>query len=143
MRRAFAQTLTATVRNLSSHAKMHAKLFTAFDDQTSTFIIPSGAGFEVIFCPGARSTNIIATSKNELVQLAQEGRTSSTAKLKRQVGPAEVFYITQVHHNETSIANFTVAFERSFAGPVRRASGFALLVALAALLAFFGGLVVP
>ncbi|KAF2431340.1 Osmotin, thaumatin-like protein, partial [Tothia fuscella] len=31
----------------------------AFDDQTSTFIIPSGAGFIIIFCPGGRSTNIL------------------------------------------------------------------------------------
>ena len=33
----------------------------AFDDQTSTFIIQQGPGFEVIFCPGGRSTNIIAS----------------------------------------------------------------------------------
>ncbi|KAL0259368.1 hypothetical protein SLS55_005104 [Diplodia seriata] len=33
----------------------------AFDDQTSTFIIPIGAGFEVVFCPGGRSTNILAS----------------------------------------------------------------------------------
>lgn len=121
----------------------HANLQTAFDDQTSTFIIPSGAGFEVIFCPGARSTNIIATSKNELVQLAQQGRTQSTEKHKRQTGRAEVFYITQVHHNETFLSNLTVAFERSYGGTVRGASVFALVVALAALLAFSGGLVVP
>ncbi|KAF2143421.1 uncharacterized protein K452DRAFT_247970 [Aplosporella prunicola CBS 121167] len=31
----------------------------AFDDQTSTFIIPAGAGFEVVFCPSGRSTNIL------------------------------------------------------------------------------------
>ncbi|KAJ8116888.1 hypothetical protein OPT61_g1789 [Boeremia exigua] len=46
----------------------------AFDDQTSTFIIPSGAGFEVVFCPGARSTNILDTSMAEMQQLAQQGR---------------------------------------------------------------------
>lgn len=33
----------------------------AYDDQTSTFIIPEGGGFEIIFCPGGRSTNILAT----------------------------------------------------------------------------------
>ena len=33
----------------------------AYDDQDSTFIIPQGGGFQVIFCPGGRSTNIIAT----------------------------------------------------------------------------------
>ena len=32
----------------------------AYDDQTSTFIISQGPGFEVIFCPGGRSTTIIA-----------------------------------------------------------------------------------
>ncbi|KAK3115395.1 hypothetical protein LTR53_005293 [Teratosphaeriaceae sp. CCFEE 6253] len=36
----------------------------AYDDQTSTFITPAGAGFQVVFCPGGRSTNIIA-SKGE------------------------------------------------------------------------------
>jgi hypothetical protein len=30
----------------------------AYDDQTSTFAVPTGAGFEVIFCPGGRSTII-------------------------------------------------------------------------------------
>lgn len=48
-------------------------LFIAFDDQSSTFIIPSGSGFEVRFCPGGRSTNIIATSNGRLTQLAQTG----------------------------------------------------------------------
>ena len=50
--------------------------FTAFDDQSSTFIIPSGAGFEVIFCPGARSTNILATQSDKMLQLAQQGHVS-------------------------------------------------------------------
>ncbi|KAJ4360460.1 uncharacterized protein N0V89_001023 [Didymosphaeria variabile] len=48
----------------------------AFDDQTSTFIIPSGAGFEVVFCPGARSTNILATESDKMLQLAQQGHVS-------------------------------------------------------------------
>lgn len=33
----------------------------AYDDQTSTFIVPTGASYQVIFCPGGRSTNIIAS----------------------------------------------------------------------------------
>ncbi|TKA69199.1 hypothetical protein B0A49_03447 [Cryomyces minteri] len=45
----------------------------AFDDQTSTFIIPAGAGFEVVFCPGARSTNILATEADKLSQLKSSG----------------------------------------------------------------------
>ncbi|KAI9783115.1 MAG: hypothetical protein M1839_004284 [Geoglossum umbratile] len=43
----------------------------AFDDQTSTFIIPSGGGFEIAFCPSGRSTNILATASVALHQLAQ------------------------------------------------------------------------
>lgn len=35
----------------------------AYDDQDSTFIIPHGAGFQVVFCPSGRSTDIIATGK--------------------------------------------------------------------------------
>ena len=45
----------------------------AFDDQTSTFIIPSGGGFQVIFCPAGRSTNILAVLGPELRQLAATG----------------------------------------------------------------------
>lgn len=33
----------------------------AYDDQDSTFIVPQGAGFQVIFCPGGRSTTILST----------------------------------------------------------------------------------
>jgi len=33
----------------------------AYDDQDSTFIIPKGPGFQVVFCPGGRSTQILAT----------------------------------------------------------------------------------
>lgn len=52
----------------------------AFDDQTSTFIIPSGAGFEVVFCPGARSTNILATESEKMRQLSQTGRVSKDSQ---------------------------------------------------------------
>ena len=52
-------------------------LYLAFDDQTSTFVIPAGAGFQVIFCPGARSTNILAVESQQLHQLAQSGQAPS------------------------------------------------------------------
>ena len=45
----------------------------AFDDQTSTFIIPSGGGFEVVFCPPGRSSNILTVLSDQLHQLAQTG----------------------------------------------------------------------
>lgn len=114
---------------------------TAFDDQTSTFIIPSGAGFEVIFCPGARSTNIIATSKNELVQLAQTGRTSSTSKEKRELfAVAETFYITEVHHNATYVAS--VSSDVTSRGVRNNSSMLALAMAVTVLVAFYGHVVV-
>ena len=49
----------------------------AFDDQTSTFIIPSGGGFEVVFCPPGRSTTILTTLSAQLHQLAATGHVSS------------------------------------------------------------------
>ncbi|GAB7353959.1 hypothetical protein MBLNU459_g4557t2 [Dothideomycetes sp. NU459] len=63
----------------------------AYDDQTSTFIIPSGAGFEVVFCPTGRSTNILATSAQKLHQLASSGTVTgssgSTATAKSLATP--------------------------------------------------------
>ncbi|KAI0838279.1 Osmotin, thaumatin-like protein [Hypoxylon sp. FL0890] len=54
----------------------------AFDDQTSTFIIPSGGGWEVVFCPEGRSTNILATFTDELHSIAASGKVSQEVKLK-------------------------------------------------------------
>lgn len=48
----------------------------AQDDQSSTFIEPKGGEFEVIFCPGGRSTNILAT---------KGGSTGSASSSKRHV----------------------------------------------------------
>jgi hypothetical protein len=42
----------------------------AFDDQTSTFIIPAGGGWEVVFCPAGRSTDILATFGDIMSQVA-------------------------------------------------------------------------
>jgi len=49
----------------------------AFDDQTSTFIIPSGGGFEITFCPSGRSTNILKTFGKQLSDLASSGKVST------------------------------------------------------------------
>lgn len=54
----------------------------AFDDQTSTFIIPSGGGWEVVFCPAGRSTNILATFTDELHQIASSGQVSPDVRQK-------------------------------------------------------------
>lgn len=48
----------------------------AYDDLTSTFIIPQGGGFEVVFCPAGRSTNILATFGEQLQQIGQTGQVS-------------------------------------------------------------------
>ena len=42
----------------------------AFDDQTSTFVIPSGGGWEVVFCPSGRSSNIQFTFQKQLKDIA-------------------------------------------------------------------------
>ncbi|KAL9581218.1 MAG: hypothetical protein Q9212_004027 [Teloschistes hypoglaucus] len=45
----------------------------AFDDQTSTFIIPSGPGFEVVFCPAGRSSTILKSMSSQRTELARYG----------------------------------------------------------------------
>ena len=45
----------------------------AFDDQSSTFILPSGGGFQVMFCPPGRSSNILSTMSAQLYALAATG----------------------------------------------------------------------
>ena len=42
----------------------------AFDDMTSTFVIPSGGGWEVVFCPPGRSSNIQFTFRKQLQDIA-------------------------------------------------------------------------
>lgn len=51
----------------------------AFDDQTSTFIVPAGGGFEVIFCPPGRSTLILQTYSAQLQTLAAGGQVSGAS----------------------------------------------------------------
>ena len=58
------------------HNLLGANCVIAFDDQTSTFIIPSGGGFEVSFCPTGRSSNILKVYSQQLDQLAQTGHVS-------------------------------------------------------------------
>ncbi|KAI9764791.1 MAG: hypothetical protein M1840_008060 [Geoglossum simile] len=58
----------------------------AFDDQTSTFIIPSGGGFEIVFCPSGRSTNILSTATVALHQLA-EGHIDVNVAMDSSQGP--------------------------------------------------------
>jgi hypothetical protein len=50
----------------------------AFDDGSSTFAVPTGAGFEIIFCPGGRSTVIQKTLGKSSAAVI-----SSTSNLRR------------------------------------------------------------
>jgi len=49
----------------------------AYDDTTSTFIIPTGGGWKVTFCPAGKSTNILKTFGPQLFELANSGKVSS------------------------------------------------------------------
>jgi len=42
----------------------------AFDDGKSTFVVPAGGGWEVVFCPAGRSTDVLATFGPFLAALA-------------------------------------------------------------------------
>ena len=46
----------------------------AYDDQSSTFTMPTGLGYEVIFCPKGRSSNILVTLGDQMRGLTQNGR---------------------------------------------------------------------
>lgn len=62
-----------------------------YDDQTSTFIVPSGGGYEVIFCPGGRSTNIIASKYVHLFATSytnlHSSRTHVQSYIANKTGP--------------------------------------------------------
>ncbi|RMY18163.1 hypothetical protein D0867_05525 [Hortaea werneckii] len=45
----------------------------AYDDQDSTFVQPAGAGFQIIFCPGGRSTTIIASKGTSAIEHGGDG----------------------------------------------------------------------
>ena len=53
----------------------------AFDDQTSTFIIPNGGGWEVVFCPEGRSTDILRVFGDQLRAIASEGHAVGREKI--------------------------------------------------------------
>ncbi|KAK4218994.1 thaumatin family-domain-containing protein [Rhypophila decipiens] len=52
----------------------------AFDDQTSTFIIPTGGGWQVVFCPEGRSTNILQVFGDQMRALGS-GRNLSMERI--------------------------------------------------------------
>lgn len=44
-----------------------------YDDSASTFVIPDGGGWSVTFCPGGRSTDILATFGSQISEWAATG----------------------------------------------------------------------
>ena len=52
----------------------------AYDDSSSTFILPTGGGWEVTFCPLGRSTNILKTFKAQLGALSQVGHNATALR---------------------------------------------------------------
>lgn len=48
----------------------------AYDDQTSTFVVPQGGGFEVVFCPKGRSSNILQVFGDQMREVAAAGMVS-------------------------------------------------------------------
>lgn len=59
----------------------------AYDDQSSTFITQQGPGFEIVFCPGGRSTRILAdSSSSSSSPSSSTGQTSSAASSSLRSG---------------------------------------------------------
>lgn len=48
----------------------------AFDDRSSTFIVPKGGGWKVIWCPAGRSTDILNQLAAQMYELASGGKLS-------------------------------------------------------------------
>ncbi|KAJ2904913.1 hypothetical protein MKZ38_006954 [Zalerion maritima] len=48
----------------------------AYDDAQSTFMIPKGGGWEIVFCPAGRSTDILRTLGDEMLDVAAQGNAS-------------------------------------------------------------------
>ncbi|KAH6646854.1 thaumatin family protein [Truncatella angustata] len=86
----------------------------AYDDQTSTFIIPSGGGWEVVFCPEGRSTNILATYGAQLSALASTGEVTE----EMQMLAMNTTYIDSVSNVAVSTKNpgLLVTFTAILAG---------------------------
>ena len=63
----------------------------AFDDETSTFIIPQGGGFEIVFCPPGRSTNILNVFGGQLRAIAAGGGDQAVSRQVEGVARNETY----------------------------------------------------
>ncbi|KAK8016126.1 hypothetical protein PG993_014315 [Apiospora rasikravindrae] len=98
----------------------------AFDDTTSTFIIPSGGGWEVVFCPEGRSTNILATFGHQLEAIASGSLSVEEIKATTM---NETFIDSQPDASSSSSSAATSGFEDSsiFACVIAVAAAFLML----------------
>jgi hypothetical protein len=83
----------------------------AYDDSTSTFGIPSGGGFEVVFCPTGRSTTILRTLGSQLNQLAQAGHVTAQINADTQN-----VTLIKLKNNAASSSTAAAGFQTLFAG---------------------------
>lgn len=102
--RRFVLTHTALVSSAVLRPSSRLNLYPlAFDDQTSTFIIPSGPGFEVVFCPPGRSSTILRSMASQRIELARFGinqkllqHSSNETLMARNVGSASASALVSV-----------------------------------------------
>ncbi|KAF1735611.1 Pathogenesis-related protein 5 [Beauveria bassiana] len=64
----------------------------AFDDRSSTFIVPKGGGWKIIWCPAGRSTDILNQLSAQMYELASGGKLSELSV--RRLG--NVSYVSSV-----------------------------------------------
>lgn len=105
----------------------------AYDDQTSTFIIPSGAGFEVVFCPGARSTNILATGGTQLRNLASQGHVKRQDDVVGEMVSEHMIMLAPRTESDTPRHSALIGSRAFRTIPQLRCIAFLLLLALAVL----------
>ena len=74
-----APTHTPLVRNpqIENARTWTNTLIPAYDDKDSTFVVPTGGSYQVVFCPSGRSTAIIANSSAQAVAKSHGGLTSA------------------------------------------------------------------
>lgn len=72
----------------------------AFDDRSSTFIVPKGGGWEVTWCPAGRSTDILNQLAAQMYELASGGQLSELSM--RRLGNASFVNARKDYAGEVS-----------------------------------------
>ncbi|KAI7483580.1 Osmotin, thaumatin-like protein [Hortaea werneckii] len=82
----------------------------AYDDQDSTFVQPTGAGFQIIFCPGGRSTTIIASKGTSAIEHGDDGGSSDGQDGSNAAAPRLLIDWTSVPVQLFGVALLVVVF---------------------------------